>query len=247
MTQLAHQSQAKGRMLPWRSGLALAVGLWGLTCVTPAFAQEQLQRVLTVTGQGSEEVATSLTQVSLGVEVQADTAEEAQQEAARRADAVVNFLRSQSVSDLETTGLRLNPNYDSRQGQRRIVSYTASNTVRFELPTERAGVVVDAAVEAGATRINGISFIADDAALRAAQQAAIGNATDDAQQQAQAVLRRLNLSQQEIVGIQIDGASAPPPVFQRGRQELMSADAASSPIEGGNQTVEARVTLQIRY
>jgi uncharacterized protein YggE len=247
MTQLARQSQSRGRMLPWRSGLALAVGLWGLTCVTPAFAQEQLQRVLTVTGQGSEEVATSLTQVSLGVEVQADTAEEAQQEAARRADAVVNFLRSQSVSDLETTGLRLNPNYDSRQGQRRIVSYTASNTVQFELPTERAGVVVDAAVEAGATRINGISFIADDAALRAAQQAAIGNATDDAQQQAQAVLRRLNLNQQEIVGIQIDGASAPPPVFQRSEQALMSADAASSPIEGGNQTVEARVTLQIRY
>jgi len=81
----------------------------------PAIAQESniVQgsniNVLTVTGEGREQIATTIAQVSLGVEVEAETAAAAQQEAARRSTAVVELLRDRNVDQLQTTGIRLEP------------------------------------------------------------------------------------------------------------------------------------------
>lgn len=229
------------------SGLLVTAGVigWGMM-VQPAIAQEALTRVLTVTGQGRETIATTLTQVELGVEAQGATAAEVQQEIARRSTAVVELLRSQSVEKLQTTGIRLNPQYDYNNGQPRLVGYSGSNTVSFRMPTERVGSLLDQAIAAGANQISGISFVAADAAISTARQAALRMATADAQQQANAVLGSLNLGPQEIVGIQINGANLPMPLPVRARLETAAADV-STPVVGGEQTVEASVTLQIRY
>ncbi|MEO1149345.1 MAG: SIMPL domain-containing protein, partial [Cyanobacteria bacterium J06638_22] len=133
----------------------------------------ELMRTLTVTGEATESIQTTLTQVHLGVEVQANNAEAAQEEAAQRSNAVIEFLRSREVDQLETTGISLYPVYDYSNNRQRITGYTASNTVSFQLPTEDAGTVLDNAVEAGATRINGVSFIATDEAIAAARQDAL--------------------------------------------------------------------------
>jgi hypothetical protein len=95
-----------------------------------------------------------------------------------------------------------------------------------------------------------VSFIASDEAIATARQQALREATQEARQQAQVVLESLNLSEREIVGIQINGAGAPPPppipyaALAAARSE--SADVPT-PVVGGEQQVEASVTLQIRY
>ncbi|MBW4465452.1 MAG: SIMPL domain-containing protein [Pegethrix bostrychoides GSE-TBD4-15B] len=215
----------------------------------PAYAQqEQIMRTLTVRGAGKASVATTLTQVQLGVEVQGKTASEVQQQTAERSAAVVEFLRGRNVDKLQTTGISLNPQYDYANNRQQIIGYTASNSVSFRVPTEQAGDLLDQAVQAGATRIDSVSFVAEDAATEAARQQAIQQAVQNAQAQAQAVLSSLGLQQQEIVSIQVDGASAPPPMFAR-REALMADSAAppASPVVGGEQEVQASVTLQIRY
>jgi uncharacterized protein YggE len=211
--------------------------------------QEQLMRTLTVTGQGKESVTTTLSQVQLGVEVQAKTAEEVQQEAARRSTAVIEFLRSRNVDKLQTAGIYLSPQYDYANNQQRIIGYTATNSVSFRVPTERAGAILDAAVEAGATRIDSVSFVADDAAVETARQQAIREAIQNAQGQANTVLSSLGFSQQEIVGIQVNGAAPPPPILYRATMDAVAQEARSieTPVVGGEQEVEASVTLQIRY
>lgn len=217
---------------------------------SPAFAQqEQLLRTLTVTGQGTESIATTLSQIQLGVEVQAETAEEAQQEAARRSAAVVEFLRSRNVDKLQTTGINLNPQYDYSNNRQRIIGYLATNSVSFRVPTERAGDILDRAVEAGATRIDSVSFVADDDAVETARQQAIREAVQNAKAQADAVLSSLGLSQQEIVGIRVDGAPPPPPILYRANLDAAVAQEsrAATPVVGGEQEVQASVTLQIRY
>jgi len=224
-----------------------------LVCVTftlPALAQEKekLWRTLTVSGRGVETIPTTLSQVSLGVEIQGKTAQEVQQEAARRSSAVVALLKSQNIEKLETTGIRLNPVYSYSNNVQRITGYAANNTVSFRIPTEKAGTLLDAAVKAGATQINGISFVANDEAIASAQKQALKEATQDAQQQADAVFSTLGFKPKEVVNIQVNNASAPPPpILYRAEATKVSNADASTPVIGGEQQVEASVTLQISY
>ncbi|WP_373529352.1 SIMPL domain-containing protein [Nostoc sp.] len=219
--------------------------------ILPALAQEKdkLWRTLTVSGRGIETTPATLAQVSLGVEIQGKTAQEAQQEAARRSSAVVAFLKSQNVEKLQTTGIQLNPVYSYTNNVQRITGYAANNTVSFRIPTEKAGTLLDDAVKAGATQINGISFVANDEAIASAQKQALKEATQDAQQQADAVFSALGFKPKEVVSIQVNNATAPPPpMFLRAEtsQKLANTDA-STPVVGGEQQVEASVTLQISY
>lgn len=223
-----------------------------LVCATfalPAFAQEKdrLSRTLSVSGRGVETIPTTLAQVSLGVEIQGKTAQEVQQEAAQRSSAVVAFLKSKNVEKLQTTGIRLNPVYSYTNNVQRITGYAATNTVSFSIPVEQAGTLLDDAVKAGATQINGITFVAKDEAIAAAQKQALREATQDARQQADAVFSALGFKSKEIVSIQVNNASAPPPPPMFLRAEAAKSADASTPIVGGEQQVEASVTLQISY
>ena len=233
------------------TALSLGIGFVGLANFSqtpPVIAQEQQMRTLTVSGQGTVNIPTSLTQVQLGVEVRGKTADEVQQEAAKRTSAVVELLRSRNVEKLETAGIRLNPTYSYRNDQQELTGYSATNTVSFRIPTENVGSLLDDAVKAGATRIDGVSFVASDNTVEQAQQQALQRATQEAQRQADAVLETLNLTKREIVSIQVNNASAPPPrPLMMSQANMVAERAADTPVIGGEQQVQASVTLQIRY
>ncbi|RAM52538.1 MAG: hypothetical protein C6Y22_05925 [Hapalosiphonaceae cyanobacterium JJU2] len=243
----------------WLGSQLLTGNLWKtlflgvLVCVTftqPVLAQEKqrMLRTLTVTGRGVEAIPATLAQVVLGVEVQAKTAQEAQQEAARRSSAVVALLKTRNVDKLQTTGITLNPVYSYKDNIQRLTGYSASNTVSFRIGTDKAGSLLDEAVKAGATQINGISFVATDEAIAQAQKQALKEATQEAQQQADAVFSALGFQRKEVVSIQVNGASTtPPPPRPMMRAEVAKVGGASTPVEGGEQQVEASVTLEISY
>jgi uncharacterized protein len=229
----------------------LAVGLLNLTVTNSAMAQEKLLRTLTVTGHGVERIPTTATQVQLGVEIQGESATGVQQEVAKRSSNVVELLRSRNVEKLQTTGIRLNPiyNYDSKV--QRLTGYSAANTVSFRTSTEQAGKLLDDAVKAGATQINSVSFTASDSAIAEAQTQALRKATQEAQQQADAVLSVLNLTRKDVVNIQVEGATPPPPMPFLAKSAASNAGeiaiAADTPVIGSEQQVQASVTLQISY
>ncbi|MEG4067236.1 SIMPL domain-containing protein [Microcoleus sp. Pol11C2] len=240
----------RGDRINFRSlvtALCLTLTLVSFVGLDPAAAQEQRIRTLTVTGRGVEAIPTTQTQVRLGVEVQGKTAAQVQQEAARRSSAVVELLRSRQVEKLETAGITLSPTYSYENNQQRLTGYTATNTVSFRINTASAGTLLDDAVNAGATRIDGVSFAAAESAIESAQKQAIKKATQDAQAQADAVFSALNLKRGEILGIQVNGASAPPPMYRQFAADRAAAANATTPVVGGEQQVEASVTLQFGY
>ncbi|WP_421656127.1 SIMPL domain-containing protein [Leptothermofonsia sp. ETS-13] len=228
--------------------IVINAGMLSLMVANPVLAQEKIMKTLTVTGRGTEMAATSLAQIRLGVEAQGKTANEVQQEVARRSNSVVTLLKARNVERLETTGINLNPTYRYDSGTQTLTGYTASNIVSFRVATEKAGSLLDDAVKAGATRIDSVSFVASDAAIATAQKAALRKATQNAQEQADAVLSALGLVSKDIVSIQIGAAFTPPPrpVFAE-IDALKKAAAAPTPVIGGDQQVEASVTLQISY
>ncbi len=236
--------------LDLKSQIAIALSLVCLNA-TPLLAQTKPAvplHTLTVSGRGIERIPTTLTDVSLGVEVQGKTAQEVQQRVAQRSSSVVTYLRSRHVQKLQTTGISLNPTYDYNNNVQRLIGYTGTNTVSFRFNTETTGTLLDEAVKAGASRIDGISFVASDDAISTAQKQALRKATQDAQNQAEAVLDALRLTPKEVVSIQIDGASTPPPApVAREALALAPGKLAETPVVGGEQEVEASVTLQIGY
>ena len=214
--------------------------------VMPSYADARELRTITVTGEGIENIATSQAIVRLGVEVQGKEAGKVQQETANRSDAVVKFLRSRQVEKLETTGISLQPNYDFSNNQRRLIGYIGANLISFQVDIAQAGSLIDEAVKVGATRIDGVSFTAGESAIAAAQRTALIKATEQAREQATIVLQALGLVAKETVSIQVGNTGNPVPIA-RSEAVFRSADAASSPVIGGEQTLRAAVTLEISY
>jgi uncharacterized protein len=242
----------------WRSNaktalsISLSLGLILGTGVSPGVTQERKPpRTLTASGRGIVTIPTTLSQVRLAIEAQGKTPNSTQQEAAKRSARVMAYLKTQQVDKLQTTGINLNPTYIyPANSTPQITGYTATNSISFQVPTDRAGAILDAAVQNGASRIDGISFVAGEQAIAAAQTQALKQATIDAQRQADAVLGTLNLQRKEVIGIQINSTSNPSPIPMpiAMMQAKVAGDAApSTPVIGGEQQVEAGVTVDFSY
>lgn len=245
---LALLSSSNKRINQGFQTLPLLVSIMAFFLANPVLAQDKVLKTLTVIGRGVTTISTTAAEVQLGVEVQGKTATEVQQEVARRSVTVVDLLRSRNVENLQTTGIRLNPIYTRDSDMQRITSYSGSNLVSFQAPTEQTGRLLDEAVQAGATRIDSVRFTASDQAISQAQRQALRQATKDAQEQADTVLSALNLTRKEVVGIAINGATEPPSMPLLENRTLASKTAnLTTPLVNEEQEVQASVTLQISY
>ena len=219
-------------------GVLVVVSWWSVIPV--ALAQERgSERVLQVTGQGVITLPAQLAEVEVGVEIRGNNANQVQMEIAQRLDKIISILRQKSAEKLTTTGVQLFPIYGERQ---QLLGFTGRNTVQFQLPISQTGAVLDELVSLGANQINRLSFVATESALEQGRIQALQAAVQDAQKQAQTVLQTLQLTPKEVVGITILGSSTPMP-----RSFELAEVRASTPIVGGDQTVQAQVRLEIRY
>ncbi|MDZ7993294.1 MAG: SIMPL domain-containing protein [Nostoc sp. EfeVER01] len=223
-------------------GLAIADPLIGST-------DAKTPQILEVTGQGEVSVATTLTDVELGIKVQGKTATEVQEQVAQRSTAVVDALQKLGAKELQTTSIQLNPVYSYENGTQTLTGFEGLNTLQFELPTNQAGAAIDKAIQAGANVIQNISFSASDEVLQQARLQVLSEAVKDAKAQAQAVFSTLQLTPGQIIDIDInsDDNPRPSPLVSNLTADKVSAAASTTPIIGGSQTIEASVSLDISY
>ena len=199
--------------------------------------------VVRVSGSAEVTVAPDRARVTFAVE----GAAEASEGNAGTMQAVLQAIREADVPglELETFGYSLQPVYSSRteDGRRvqRIEGYRARNNVVATISdTEGVGGVIDAAVRAGANRIAGIDFYASDtdAAREEALRRAVERATSQARTMAEALGRTLGAP------VDVQGSADVPTYRPRAMgMEMVQAARADTPIEAGDQTVSARVTV----
>jgi len=236
--------------------LSLAFCMPTVSAIAPsAKAQETTQRsqeiknerILTVTGRGERFVKSTKARIQLGVTVDAKTAIAAQTEVARQANSIVSRLQQLNVEKLQTTGIQLNPKYVYENNRQRQEGFTGQTSVSFLVAIDQAGVTLDAAVASGANQIEQISFMATDTVLNDAKQLALQDAIKDAQTQSNTVLNALGFTPKSIKMIAIEGSAIAFPVpLQRAMTASLKSDSAV-PILGGEQKVDASVSLQITY
>jgi uncharacterized protein YggE len=203
------------------------------------------QRAVSVTGNGQISAQPDTAVVTLGVQTEAKEAATALTENSQQMQALVNVLKEAGLAaeNIQTQAFRLYPRYEqapSNDGQRDLVGYRATNVVEVRMrDLDAVGETLDAAVQAGGNRIEGIRFeVSDPAAyLDQAREAA----WEDAQHKAEQLADLAGAELGEVLTINESGRG-PQPIVE---QAVMADTAAAVPIEPGSQTIE--VDLQITW
>jgi uncharacterized protein YggE len=249
LTACAGPSAGAQVQTPPSSGPSDADGLGRLHVydVAPeqAAAQRQEAPFIEVSGTGSVEVPPDHATVSFAMETRSAGAAQAASSNAETMAAVLAAVRGGSFPDLvlETFGYSLRPEYSATNNQRtrEVVAYTALNNVRATTTdVEAVGRLIDLAIGAGANRVVGIGFLAENTGE--AEREALALAVQNAREQAETIARALG---HELgVALEVRGGAQRPVPGMAFRGVAMEMQAAPTPIESSDQTVSASVTIR---
>lgn len=219
-----------------------------LLLTAPLAGAQETPPVIQVSANAAVDVPADRAHVRFAVETQAPSAAEATGENADRMDAVIRALRRLEVPgmEIETSGYQLNPVYNrpERGATATIEGYRALNHVEVTLgDVEAVGRVIDVGVTSGANRVAGLGFEATD--TRAARLEALEMAVQKAREEAQTMADALGVALGAPLEVR-GGAETPGPVrLSYARAEMMQAQA-TTPVEAGEHTVRASVTVKYR-
>ena len=227
--------------------LAVFAALALAACAVPEASADtaaETPRTITVNGQGEASAAPDMAILSIGVQSEGATAAEALRQNSADMSSAIATLKDLGVEDrdLQTSGLSINPRYDyqSNRNVRRLIGYTASNTLTVKLrDLDNAGGVIDAAVQSGANSIGGISFTFSNP--KPLMDTARRNAVADARAKAELLTEAAGVNLGQVITIQGGHTSSPSP-----RPMMMRMEAAadsSVPIEAGESSISANVTI----
>ena len=183
--------------------------------------------------------------LTISVVTQARAALDAQQQNANKSDAVVRALKSAvgAGAEIKTSGYTLQPQRVYKENQPpTITGYEARNSVTVTLSDlTKVGAVIDAASQAGANDVAGISFtLRKD---RPARDEALAEATREALSKAQVIARALGGRVVRIIEVQEEGFERPRPIAYDSLQTMRAQAAAPTPIEVGTLDITSRVQL----
>ena len=222
----------------------------------PQTAVPATGRTITVNGTGEANGRPDQTRITVGTEVQAATAGDAQSQNAGKINAVTDAVKRAGIpaENVQTTSVNLFPIHSQEPrpvpgrtpAAPAVEGYRASATIRIKVPgVDQTGAIVDAAVRAGADQVQGIEFsLQDDSALRAE---ALRLAVADARRRAEALAGAIGTQISSVEAVVESGATVPPPrpLAAPAAAEVRTADATT--VEPGQLTVQAGVSVTFGY
>ena len=173
------------------AGLAGCDTFSGEAAATNESIVSQQNTGIWVTGVGKVTVTPDVAVVSMGVQAQAATVAEAQQQASTAMAAVMSALSSNGVEDkdIATSYYNITPvySYNPDTGKQTLEGYSVTNTLSVKVrDVGNAGVVIDAVAAAGGdnTRINSVTLTVDqpEQYYETARQSAVNDAANRASQ-----------------------------------------------------------------
>ena len=217
-----------------------------LFCFESSFAEQNETRTITVVGNGEIKASPDIAYINISIVTTSPKADEALKENADKTTNVLNKIKSIIGKDdtVKTSSYSLSPvyQYDKATRKSNLTGYTATNELIVETrDLDKLGNLIDETTGMGANRINGPRFDITDREnyKRKALRVAIGDAKTTAKVVADAAGVEL------VQIIQITPSYTYPVPVHRGMMEskVMAADQAATPIEPGDLTVTANVTI----
>jgi uncharacterized protein YggE len=200
---------------------------------------------LDVVATGEVRRVPDIVRINAGVMTQAPTATAAISQNAERMASIRAALRRAGIADrdIQTSQINLQPSYRYAENQPpQLVGYQAVNEVNIRFrDIAETGRILDALVAEGANQINGPMLGIDqpEAALDEARTAALANA----QARAELYARALNKRVARVLAVSETGAIFPPPRPMMMMRDAAVAQAASTEISPGEQTLSVNLTV----
>lgn len=228
--------------LPLASIAAVACAGAPQSTAIAAEPADAVARTITVTGEGEATATPDLATIQIGVQTEGATAADALRANADAMTATIAKLKAMKIAakDIQTAGLSVSPryNYDKARSEQKLIGYAASNSVTVRVrEIAKTGAVIDAAVASGANALNGVSF--GFAQPKPLYDEARVNAVREAKARAKLLTDAADVKLGALLSIQGGYASGPSPR----PVAALRAESAPTPIEAGEASVSANVTL----
>ena len=207
------------------------------------------EHVIHATGTGNVIGTPDRAQVTFSVQTENTDVKSAQAENARKMTVVHDALIATGIPEegLKTTGYNIYPVYEDSTGllNPKIKTYHVTNSLTVTLHNvSQTGEVVDTAVANGINQADSIQFMLSDEQSQVLRTEALKEAVSRARQDADTVSAAMGTT---ITGVQSadTGSGYVPIVFQNYALDSagMKSAAVSTPIQSGDITVSATVTI----
>ena len=206
-------------------------------------AEAQHMRSLSVQGSGQATARPDMASARAGIESRAVSPEKALAANTKVMNAIMTAIKRHGIAerDFETTSFDISPIYaqpGTRGGTPTIEAYQVSNQVIVRVrDLAKLGGLLSSLVEAGANRLNGVSFdIAEPAPLmETARKAAVA----DARKRAELYAAAAGVKITKVLSIAENGSNAPAPMVLR----TVKAASEAVPIAAGEQSISASVSV----
>ncbi|EMA20028.1 SIMPL domain-containing protein [Haloarcula argentinensis] len=168
-----------------------------------------------------------------------ETAEAARNNLSGDADAITSALEAEGA-DVTSSRFQIRPEYEESREGREQVGYVAIHTVEAETSNvSTAGKLIDAAVDAGADRVEGVRYSLSEETRQDAREEALTTAMDNARTDAEVVAAAEDRAVGDAVTVQTSDHGRPV-VYA----EAMASDAGGrTNIQPGDVTVDASVSV----
>ncbi len=199
-----------------------------------------------VTGNAEVRANPDRATMDVAVETHAATAAEAASANASLAQKIADALKAKlgDTGRIQTGSYNLMPDYRQKAGEitAQIIGYRALNTVTVETTAlDRVGALIDAAIGAGANRIDSVSFTLRDQS--GPRNEAIAKAAADALSQARALAAALGVKLKRVLHASTNAEPRPIRFMGMGAARFATAPSEPTPISPGQITVPATVNL----
>jgi len=206
---------------------------------------EPQAKTLSLSGSGSASATADEATVTLGAQTEDMSASDAIGANADLMDAIIAAIKAQGITedDIQTVSYNVYPRYDWTEGGQVFRGYMVTNLVQVTISDlDKVGSVIDAAAEAGANRIDGVSFQLSDAEMEELKLNAYVAAIEDAEAKAEVIAETLGIT---ITGVQSVSESSyvPSRMYTDAMAESSKSSYAPTPILEGSLTVTVSVYI----
>lgn len=202
-------------------------------------------KTITTSGDSQSKFTPDQAQVTFGVQTDAVTASDAQQENAGASARIFDVVSGYGLQskDIQTTQLTLQPitDYNPQTGQTTNRGFRATNIITVTVHSfDSIGKMIDAAVASGANRVDNIEFSLSDGAMEAAKKKLIADASVQARDKADAIASGLGTW---VVGVRsaTESSFVITPYFAKAE-----ASGSSTQVSPGQVPASASVTVSFQ-